>query len=138
MTTATIEQVGTQHRMAGALADLRSAHLEAATVVGALDLGDSFLWRQVDGIVERLATAAYDLTGVLTGQLAGVAATNVPPVVRARELATAQRRLFGVLNRHSSQAEELIDRATDQVQRLVQLLRNVTLSMQRDADRGGR
>lgn len=138
MTTATIEQVGAHRVAADITAELQNAHLEAAKLVAALDLGDARLWRHVDRVVAALAATAYEATGILSGEPAGRAAVRLPPVVRARELAVAQRVLFHALNRHPAPADEPIDRATDQAKQLVQVLRNVTLSVQRDADGGSR
>ncbi|MFW6034111.1 MAG: hypothetical protein ACOC9R_03155 [bacterium] len=138
MTTATVEQIGAHRVAADRSADLQNAHLEAAKIVAALDLGDSQLWRQIDRVVAALASAAYDLTGTLTGQPAGPAAASLPPVVRARELAAAQRGLSRALNQHPSPAGELIDRAADHAEQLVRALWHVTLSTQRDADDGER
>lgn len=78
-------------------AEVRAAHLEAATFAAELDLGDAALWAKADQIVSDVVTEAHRMTAALTGAPSGITATGAPPIVRVRELATAQRRLFGVL-----------------------------------------
>jgi hypothetical protein len=91
-----------------ALAELRTAQLEAAAVVASFDLDDTDLWRRVDRTVAGLAAASYRLTAAVTGRAAGATATRVPPVVRVRELAVAQGRLAGVLDRYPPPPAELV------------------------------
>lgn len=113
MSTGTIERT----------IDVRTAQLAAATAVADLDLDDVRLWRRVDGIVAELATVAYDLTAAVTGEAPGVVAKNAPPIVRARELANAQRRLFDVLDRHPAPASELVEAANQRARRIGEQLR---------------
>lgn len=103
---------------ADVLADLRVAQLDAATAVAALDLDDAALWRWADATVTELARAAYRLTAAVTGEVAGAAARNLPPVARVRELAQAQRRLSRALDRHPASPAGLIEEASHQVRRL--------------------
>jgi hypothetical protein len=127
VTSGTIECTGVEIPAVPAGADIRTAQLYAAAVVAHVDLDDPRLWRQVDGMVAALATVAYDLTAAVTGGTPGQAATTAPPIVRARELAAAQRRLFGALDRHPAPAGELVERATRQVHQLGRELRCVLL-----------
>lgn len=129
MTTTTIDQVTARLDLTTALADLRIAHLEAAAVVAELALDDAALWRAADGFVADIAVAAYDVAAKLTGDPPVRAAVRVPPVVRVRELAAAQRRLFSVLNRRAVGGEPL-DQAADHVRMLGRGLRCVTRSAQ--------
>jgi hypothetical protein len=106
---------------------VRTAHLDAAALVAELDLDDRRLWRRVDRVVAELAGAAYDLAAALTGTRTGTVAAYVPPVVRVRELASAQRRLFAALERSPAADGELLVWAGRQAQQLVERLRrNVT------------
>ena len=73
------------------LAELGTAHLQAAAVAAELDLDDAELWEQADGIVVALSAEAYRWTEVLTGESATSAAVLAPPVVRLRELSVALR-----------------------------------------------
>jgi hypothetical protein len=125
MSSATIAEVGAGPPATPAAADIRTAQLHTAAVVAALGLDDPQLWRRVDGMVAELATVAYDLAAAVTGQPPGVAARDVSPVVRARELASAQRRLFHALDRHPAPAAELVARANRQVHELGRELRCV-------------
>jgi hypothetical protein len=104
-------------------ADVRAAHLEAAALVAELDLDTRRLWRRVDRVVVELAAAAYDLAAAVTGTPAGVVAAYVPPVVRVRELASAQRRLFAALDRHPEADGELLAWAGRQARQLIERLR---------------
>jgi hypothetical protein len=129
VTTTTIEQASVRGDLATAQADLQAAHLEAAGIVAELDLDDTAVWRAADGFVADIAAAAYDVAPKLTGDPPVQVAARVPPVVRVRELATAQRRLFSVLNRRAAIGEPL-DQAADQVRMLGRGLRCVTRSAQ--------
>ncbi|HEU4543584.1 MAG TPA: hypothetical protein VFR23_20800 [Jiangellaceae bacterium] len=103
MTTASNDLTGTIHDhirvMSDVLAELGSAHLQAAAIAAELDLDHAQLWEQADGIVVRLSTEAYHMTAVATGEPATNTAALAPPIVRLRELAVAQSRLFALLNR---------------------------------------
>ncbi|HZA73662.1 MAG TPA: hypothetical protein VE476_12225 [Propionibacteriaceae bacterium] len=79
-------------------AELCAAHQEAAAIVAELDLGDAALWAKADQIVSDVVAEAHRMTAALTGVPSGTTATGAPPIVRVRELATAQRHLFGVLD----------------------------------------
>lgn len=129
MTTTTIEQASVRGDLATAAADLQAAHLEVAGIVAEMDLEDTALWRAADGFVADIAAAAYDVAAKLTGDPPVRAAVRVPPVVRVRELAAAQRRLFSVLNRRAVGGEPL-DQAADHVRMLGRGLRCVTSSAQ--------
>jgi hypothetical protein len=104
-------------------AALIGAHSEVAASVAEFDLDDSTLWQQVDSLVADTAGAAYALTEAVTGQPAPRPARGVPPVVRIRELATAQRRLLAALDRYPPPDDEVIDRATELVGALSRELR---------------
>jgi hypothetical protein len=77
---------------------LRAVHLEVAAIVAEFDLGDATLWTKTAEIVSDVVTEASDMAALLAGAPSETPATGVPPVVRVRELAAAQRRLFGVLD----------------------------------------
>jgi len=77
---------------------LRAVHLEVAAIVAEFDLGDAPLWTKTSEIISDVVTEASDMTALLAGAPSGTPATGVQPVVRVRELAAAQRRLFGVLD----------------------------------------
>lgn len=83
-------------------AELRAAHLEVAAIVAEFDLGYASLWAKTAAIVSDVVAEANDMTAALTGEPPGTTTTGVPPVVRVRELAAAQRRLFGVLDTRTS------------------------------------
>jgi hypothetical protein len=102
---------------------VRAAHLEAAAVVADLDLDDRGLWRRVDRVVAELAGSAYDIAAAVTGTRSGAVAAYVPPVVRVRELASAQRRLFAALDRYPDADGELLVWAGRQAGQLVERLR---------------
>ena len=89
-----------QRRETEPSAALIVAHSEVAASVAEFDLDDLRLWQQVDSLVADTAGAAYALTEALTGEPTPRPARGVPPVVRVRELATAQRRLLGALDRY--------------------------------------
>ncbi len=131
MTTTTIERVGVQERTRDVCADLQAAHLEAAAIVAELDLGDETSWRQANGLVADLTAACYDITAAVSGEPPPVPAIGVPPIVRVRELASAQRRLFAVLDRHPQGAQALVETAVGHVRVLGQMLRHVALSTHR-------
>lgn len=131
MTTGTMEQVGGRKRVADVLADLRTAHLEVAATVAELDLDDAALWRQADGVVAAVTAASYDLTAVMTGGRPGRPATGVRPIVRVRELAVAQRSLLGLLDRHPTADEELLEQASQQVGLIGLLLQSLAPSTPR-------
>jgi hypothetical protein len=114
MSTATIERT----------LDVRALQLDAAAAVADIDLDDVRLWRRVDGMVAALATVAYNLTAAVTGEAPRAAARSVPPIVRARELASAQRRLFDALDRHPAPAGELVEAANQHVRRIDEQLRS--------------
>jgi hypothetical protein len=86
------------HRLPDVLADLRTAHLQAAAVAADLDLDHAALWKKADGVVAALSTEAYQTTEVFTGEPATSAAVLAVPIVRLRELSVAQSRLLAVLN----------------------------------------
>jgi hypothetical protein len=91
-------------------AALIGAHSEVAASVAEFDLDDSTLWQQVDSLVADTAGAAYALTEALIDEPAPRPARGVPPVVRVRELATAQRRLLAPLDRYPPPDDDVIDR----------------------------
>jgi hypothetical protein len=105
------------------LTDVRAIHLEAAAVVAELDLDDRELWQRVDRVVAELAGAAYDLAAAVTGSPPVTVAAYLPPVVRVRELASAQRRLFAALDRHPQTDGELLAWADRQARQSVERLR---------------
>jgi hypothetical protein len=80
-------------------AELRTAHVEVAHSIAGMELDDYRLWGRMDPVVARVVSEAYEVTAALTGQPAATPATGVPPVVRVRELASAQARLFTALDR---------------------------------------
>ena len=95
MTTATGEPTDCfcdhARELPAVLAELGTAHLQAAAVAAELDLDDAELWEQADGIVVALSAEAYRWNEVLTGESATSAAVLAPPVVRLRELSVALR-----------------------------------------------
>jgi hypothetical protein len=127
VTTTTVQQPVHGH-LTAAVAELRAAHLAAAGAVAELHLDDATRWRESDGFVADLTAAAYQLTAELTGRPPGRPAARVPPVVRVRELATAQRRLFAVLDRHPAPEPALLERAAQQVEMYGRALRCVARS----------
>ena len=143
MTTGTTEQVGGRKRVADVLADLRTAHLDVAVTVAELDLDDAALWRQADGVVAAVTAASYDLTAVMTGGRPGrpvmisnvtactMPATGVRPIVRVREFAVAQRSMLGLLDRHPTPDEELLEQASQQVGLIGLLLQSLAPSTPR-------
>lgn len=122
MTAATIERVDVRRQVADSVAELRDAHLEAAAIIADLDLDDAAQWRHVDGLVAELTAAAYRLTAAVTCEPQHMTATNVPPVVRVREMAMAQRQLFSVLNGPFVPAHDLVEEDVRRIRRLGQLL----------------
>lgn len=84
--------------------ELRTAHAEVAHSIAGMDLDDDRLWACMDPVVARVVGEAYAATAALTGQAVGTPATRVPPVVRLRELASAQGRLFTALDRREPPA----------------------------------
>jgi hypothetical protein len=138
MTAITIDRASAGRDATKALEDLRVAHHEAAAVVADLDLDDAGLWRAVEGIVTEITAAAYAVSSQVTGAPADATASRVPPIVRVRELATAQRRLLAVLNRWPALDQQLVEQASLRVRSLGQLLRCVALSGGTiGGDRGG-
>jgi hypothetical protein len=129
VTTTTVQQP-VRGALTAAPAEVRNAHLATADAVAELDLDDALRWRESDGFVADLAAAAYRLTAELTGSPQLQPAARVPPVVRVRELATAQRRLFAALDRHPAPSPEVLGRASRQVQMLGRALRSVARSTQ--------
>jgi hypothetical protein len=128
-------------------AALIGAHSEVAASVAEFDLDDSTLWQQVDSLVADTAGAAYALTEAVTGEPAPRPAPGVPAVVRVRELATAQRRLFAALDRNPPLSDDAIDPATRHVRALSRELRCAAQSLTAchngpkpgsDDERGGR
>jgi hypothetical protein len=128
-------------------AALIGAHSELAASVAEFDLDDSTLWQQVDSLVADTAGAAYALTEAVTGEPAPRPARGVPAVVRVRELATAQRRLFAALDRNLPLSDDAIDRATRHARALSRELRFAAQSLTAchngpkpgsDDERGGR
>ena len=120
----TVHPAHTAHGTEGApWAALVSAHTEAIAAVAEFDLDDSTLWQQVDSLVADTAGAAYALTEAVTGEAAPRPAPGVPPVVRVRELATAQRRLLAALDRYPPPDDDVFDRATELVSVLSRGLR---------------
>ena len=128
-------------------AALIGAHSEVAASVAEFDLDDSTLWQQVDSLVADTAGAAYALTEALTDEPAPRPARGVPPVVRVRELATAQRRLLAALDRYPPPDDDVIDRTIRLVRALSRELRSVAQSLtashaepkpQSDDEQGGR
>lgn len=107
---------------------LRAVHLEVAAIIAEFDLGDTTLWAKTAEIVSDVVTEASDMAALLAGVPSETPATGAPPVVRVRELAAAQRRLFGVLD-----AETPVDRrpalleSADRVHGLGQWLAHVAL-----------
>jgi len=77
---------------------LRAVHLEVAAIIAEFDLGDATLWAKTAEIVSDVVTEASDMAALLAGAPSETPTTGAPPVVRVRELAAAQRRLFGVLD----------------------------------------
>lgn len=130
MTITTIHPAGTRRHYADALADLRTAHLDAAQIVADVDLDDTELWREVDGFVADITAAAYRLTAETSGDPPVSTAARARPVARVRELATAQRRLFGTLDRHPAPSPELLAESADQVRMFGRAVRRVARSPQ--------
>jgi hypothetical protein len=124
-------------------AALITAHSEARAAVGEFDLDDSGLREQVDSLVADIAGTAYTLTEALTGEPTPRPARGAPPVVRVRELATAQRRLLATLDRSVPPDDAVVDRATGHVQALSRELRCAAQSVaeprpRSDDEQGGR
>lgn len=118
MTTTTIERAGIRRDPAPLPAALRAAHLEAADIVAGLDLDDAALWRAADGFVADIAAAAYDFAARLTGDPPVPTAAGVPPVVRVRELAAAQRRLVRALDGPLVASGQPLDQAANHIRML--------------------
>lgn len=93
MSTITVPRHRDQAELREATAALHAGHAQAAQAVAALDLDDPGVWAAADGLVSALAAEAYWLTARLSGDPPIVPAVRVPPVVRLRELAVAQRGL---------------------------------------------
>lgn len=127
MTTTTVQQP-VRPPSPAAVAELRAAHLAAAGAVAELHLDDATRWRESDGFVADLTAAAYQLAAELTGSPPGRPAARVPPVVRVRELATAQRRMFAALDRHPVPNPAVLERAAQQVEMYGRALRYVARS----------
>lgn len=106
------------------LAELRTAHLWASALTAELDLDHTGLWEEADVIVAELSTEAYHVTAVVTGEPATSAAVRVVPIVRMRELAVAQSRLFAALKAatHSEQSTGALLTAADRSARRVRML----------------
>jgi hypothetical protein len=144
----TVHPAHTAHGTEGApWAALVSAHTEAIAAVAEFDLDDSTLWQQVDSLVADTAGAAYALTQAVTGEPAPRPTRGIPAVVRVRELATAQRRLFAALDRNLPLSDDGIDRATRHVRALSREFRCAAQSLTAchngpkpgsDDERGGR
>jgi hypothetical protein len=138
MTAITIDRASAGRDATKALEDLRIAHHEAAAIVAELDLDDAGLWREVEGIVTEITAAAYAVSSQVTGAPANATASRVPPIVRVRELATAQRRLFAALDRWPAQDQQVVEHGSLRVRSLGQLVRCVALSRGTiGGDRGG-
>jgi hypothetical protein len=131
MSITTLERP--RHRAIGdiqaVLTDLRSAHLEFAAAAAGLTPNPAAVWADLDRIIAAASTEAYDLAAVLTGRRATSPARHVPPVVRLRELAVAQRSLSWALD-HRDRADVRTEderaaaiRSARQVRRLGSLLR---------------
>jgi hypothetical protein len=119
-------------------ADLRDAHDEVAAIVAELNLDDTRLWPEVEGIVIEITAAAYAMTSQVTGTPADAPASRVPPIVRVRELATAQRRLFAALDGWPAIDQQSVEQASRRIRSLGELLRCVALSVVTiDGDPGG-
>jgi hypothetical protein len=102
--TDTYQLPDLQHEVAPAVAataELRTAHLQAGRLVAAMDLGDAALWAGVDAVVAAISAEAYAVAAALSGRPPRRCAGRVPPVVRVRELAAAQRALFAQLDRRA-------------------------------------
>ena len=128
MTAISIDRASVRRDATDSLADLRVAHHEAAAIVADLDLDNAGLWREVEGIIIEITAAAYAVTSLVTGAPAEVTASQVPPIVRVRELATAQRRLFAAMDRRPALDQQLLERAIRRVHTLGLLLQCVALS----------
>lgn len=110
----------------GARSALVDAHLDVAAIVAEFDLGDATLWAEVAAIVSDVVTEANDTAAALTGAPPSTTATEVPPIVRVRELAVAQRRLFGALDsRTSADHPQALRKSADRVQGLGQWLEHL-------------
>jgi len=128
VTAISIDRASVRRDATDSLADLRVAHHEAAAIVADLDLDNAGLWREVEGIIIEITAAAYAVTSLVTGAPAEVTASQVPPIVRVRELATAQRRLFAAMDRRPALDQQLLERAIRRVHTLGRLLQCVALS----------
>ena len=138
VTAITIDRASAPRDAAEPLENLRVAHHEAAAIVAELDLDDARLWHQAEGIVIEITSAAYAVTSQVSGAPADVTASRVPPIVRVRELATAQRRLFAALDQRPLLDQQLVEQSSQRVHSLCRLLRSVALSGETiDRDRGG-
>src|SRR5262245_13293339 len=138
VTAIAIDRPSTRRDAPDPLAELRVAHDEAAAIAAELDLDDARLWREVEGIVIEITSAAYAVTSRVTGAPAEVTASLVPPIVRVRELATAQRRLFAAMDRRTLRDQLLAEMESQRVRGLGLLLRCVALSEEMiGVDRGG-
>jgi hypothetical protein len=96
-----------------AITTLRTAHLKAAATAADVDLDDARCWAMAGDMVSAASSAAYDMAAVLTGQRPTTTATEVPPVVRVRELATAQRQLFRALDSLTDADQRVAERARE-------------------------
>lgn len=131
MSTTTLEQAGVPRLAREAADELRVLHFAAAEIAAELDLDDTNLWRDADAVVAGLSAAAYETAAALVGEAQPAVVAAAPPVVRVRELASAQRRLFAALHRHwTDERSELVGEVADRVRTLGEMLAHVSRSAQ--------
>lgn len=106
MSTITVPRHREQAELREAAAALHSAHARAAQAAAALDLDDPGVWAAADGLITALAAEAYWLTSRLSGDPPVAPAVRLPPVVRLRELAVAQRALAARLPAPADPADQ--------------------------------
>jgi hypothetical protein len=107
---------------------LRAVHLEVAAIIAEFDLGDAALWTKTADIVSDVVTEASNMAALLAGAPSETPAAGLPPVVRVRELAAAQRRLLGVLDVETSvDQRRALRESADRVHGLGQWLAHLAL-----------
>lgn len=124
MTTAHLLRTGGHVELARLSGQLSVAHGELASTVAMLDVADADVWSSADPAVSEAIAEANAVTEALGGTPLSSPAVGVPPVVRVRELAGAQRRLGTALVERRGEAlgtDELVSAARGSVERVTAL-----------------
>lgn len=119
------------------LSTLLERHFEAAEIAAECD--DSAYVRRpdLDQIMALLCTEAYISAAMLTDSSPVAVATNVPPALRRRELASAQRMLVAAVNDvtesgpPASDVVEMMSRSADRVRLLAARLADAVTPLHR-------